>query len=65
MVTVPSVTCRPGSAPRAFTDAERGAGLWLQASGLSFPPGMPFNQLGTLAGSKHYSVEAMYCYLRW
>ncbi|XP_019066150.1 protein SMG5 isoform X5 [Fukomys damarensis] len=26
--------------------------------------GMPFNQLGTLAGSKYYNVEAMYCYLR-
>ena len=31
----------------------------------SFSPGMPFNQLGTLAGSKYYNVEAMYCYLRW
>lgn len=27
--------------------------------------GMPFNQLGTLAGSKYYNVEATYCYLRW
>lgn len=26
---------------------------------------MPFNQLGTLAGSKYYNVEATYCYLRW
>lgn len=26
--------------------------------------GMPFNQLGTLAGSKFYNVEAMYYYLR-
>ncbi|XP_067832012.1 nonsense-mediated mRNA decay factor SMG5 isoform X2 [Heptranchias perlo] len=26
--------------------------------------GMPFNQLGTLAGSKHYNVEATYYYLR-
>ncbi|XP_053560577.1 nonsense-mediated mRNA decay factor SMG5 isoform X2 [Bombina bombina] len=26
--------------------------------------GMPFNQLGTLAGSKYYHVEATYCYLR-
>ncbi|KAM9368492.1 nonsense-mediated mRNA decay factor SMG5 isoform 2-T2 [Phaethornis superciliosus] len=26
--------------------------------------GMPFNQLGTLAGSKYYNVEATYCYLR-
>ncbi|MEE6497055.1 hypothetical protein FKM82_002575 [Ascaphus truei] len=25
---------------------------------------MPFNQLGTLAGSKYYNVEATYCYLR-
>ncbi|XP_023390062.1 protein SMG5 [Pteropus vampyrus] len=31
---------------------------------LNGPLGMPFNQLGTLAGSKYYSVEAMYCYLR-
>lgn len=31
----------------------------------SLTPGMPFNQLGTLAGSKYYNVEAMYCYLRW
>lgn len=28
-------------------------------------PGMPFNQLGTLAGSKFYNVEATYYYLRW
>uniref|UniRef100_A0A8C2GYS1 Nonsense-mediated mRNA decay factor n=1 Tax=Cyprinus carpio TaxID=7962 RepID=A0A8C2GYS1_CYPCA len=27
-------------------------------------PGMPFNQLGTLAGSKFYNVEATYYYLR-
>ncbi|MGH0172562.1 UNVERIFIED_CONTAM: hypothetical protein FKN15_065065 [Acipenser sinensis] len=27
--------------------------------------GMPFNQLGTLAGSKYYNVEATYYYLRW
>lgn len=27
--------------------------------------GMPFNQLGTLAGSKFYNVEATYYYLRW
>lgn len=26
---------------------------------------MPFNQLGTLAGSKFYNVEATYYYLRW
>ncbi|OCT66615.1 hypothetical protein XELAEV_18042869mg [Xenopus laevis] len=26
--------------------------------------GMPFNQLGTLAGSQYYHVEATYCYLR-
>ncbi|KAM4013664.1 nonsense-mediated mRNA decay factor SMG5 isoform 2-T2 [Anomaloglossus baeobatrachus] len=26
--------------------------------------GMPFNQLGTLAGSRFYHVEATYCYLR-
>ncbi|XP_069584915.1 nonsense-mediated mRNA decay factor SMG5 [Ranitomeya imitator] len=26
--------------------------------------GMPFNQLGTLAGSRYYHVEATYCYLR-
>lgn len=32
---------------------------------LSFMTGMPFNQLGTLAGSKYYNVEATYCYLRW
>lgn len=31
---------------------------------LSFA-GMPFNQLGTLAGSKFYNVEATYYYLRW
>lgn len=29
------------------------------------PTGMPFNQLGTLAGSKFYNVEATYYYLRW
>lgn len=27
--------------------------------------GMPYNQLGTLAGSKFYNVEATYYYLRW
>ncbi|XP_071970707.1 nonsense-mediated mRNA decay factor SMG5 isoform X3 [Engystomops pustulosus] len=26
--------------------------------------GMPFNQLGTLSGSRYYHVEATYCYLR-
>lgn len=30
-----------------------------------FFTGMPFNQLGTLAGSKFYNVEATYYYLRW
>ena len=26
---------------------------------------MPHNQLGTLAGSRYYSVDAAYHYLRW
>lgn len=32
---------------------------------IPFSTGMPFNQLGTLAGSKFYNVEATYYYLRW
>lgn len=43
-------------------------GFWLMILvnfALSFVAGMPFNQLGTLAGSKYYNVEATYCYLRW
>lgn len=32
---------------------------------VSLLTGMPFNQLGTLAGSKFYNVEATYYYLRW
>ncbi|XP_046689816.1 protein SMG5 isoform X1 [Silurus meridionalis] len=35
-----------------------------QALSVSPTVGMPFNQLGTLAGSKFYNVEAMYYYLR-
>lgn len=39
-------------------------GKWKLLSLLLFT-GMPFNQLGTLAGSKFYNVEATYYYLRW
>ncbi|KAL2084417.1 hypothetical protein ACEWY4_019935 [Coilia grayii] len=35
-----------------------------QALSVSPHVGMPFNQLGTLAGSKYYNVEATYYYLR-
>ncbi|TSK20098.1 Protein SMG5 [Bagarius yarrelli] len=35
-----------------------------QALSVSPTVGMPFNQLGTLAGSKFYNVEATYYYLR-
>ncbi|KAF4076133.1 hypothetical protein AMELA_G00226810 [Ameiurus melas] len=35
-----------------------------QALSVSTTIGMPFNQLGTLAGSKFYNVEATYYYLR-
>ncbi|KAM5200866.1 nonsense-mediated mRNA decay factor SMG5 isoform 1-T1 [Hipposideros larvatus] len=38
--------------------------FYYQALSVAPQIGMPFNQLGTLAGSKYYSVEAMYCYLR-
>lgn len=37
--------------------------LWILIHALV--AGMPFNQLGTLAGSKFYNVEATYYYLRW
>lgn len=46
----------------------RGEGSAAQQCALAPRPlatGMPFNQLGTLAGSKYYNVEATYCYLRW
>ncbi|KAL4673780.1 hypothetical protein H8959_017714 [Pygathrix nigripes] len=39
--------------------------FYYQALSVAPQIGMPFNQLGTLAGSKYYNVEAMYCYLRW
>ncbi|KAI7806365.1 nonsense-mediated mRNA decay factor SMG5 [Triplophysa rosa] len=35
-----------------------------QALSVALHVGMPFNQLGTLAGSKFYNVEATYYYLR-
>ncbi|XP_044305073.1 protein SMG5 isoform X2 [Varanus komodoensis] len=38
--------------------------FYYQALSVAPQIGMPFNQLGTLAGSKYYSVEATYCYLR-
>ncbi|XP_058558442.1 nonsense-mediated mRNA decay factor SMG5 isoform X3 [Neofelis nebulosa] len=38
--------------------------FYYQALSVAPQIGMPFNQLGTLAGSKYYHVEAMYCYLR-
>ncbi|XP_021568494.1 protein SMG5 isoform X3 [Carlito syrichta] len=38
--------------------------FYYQALSVAPQIGMPFNQLGTLAGSKYYNVEAMYCYLR-
>ncbi|XP_034865697.1 protein SMG5 isoform X1 [Mirounga leonina] len=38
--------------------------FYYQALSVAPQIGMPFNQLGTLAGGKYYSVEAMYCYLR-
>nr|XP_023423278.1 protein SMG5 isoform X2 [Cavia porcellus] len=38
--------------------------FYYQALSVAPQIGMPFNQLGTLAGGKYYNVEAMYCYLR-
>ncbi|XP_077012574.1 nonsense-mediated mRNA decay factor SMG5 isoform X2 [Tamandua tetradactyla] len=38
--------------------------FYYQALSVAPQIGMPYNQLGTLAGSKYYNVEAMYCYLR-
>ncbi|XP_041320800.1 protein SMG5 isoform X2 [Pyrgilauda ruficollis] len=38
--------------------------FYYQALSVAPQVGMPFNQLGTLAGSKYYNVEATYCYLR-
>uniref|UniRef100_A0ABM5F469 Nonsense-mediated mRNA decay factor n=1 Tax=Pogona vitticeps TaxID=103695 RepID=A0ABM5F469_9SAUR len=38
--------------------------FYYQAISVAPQIGMPFNQLGTLAGSKYYNVEATYCYLR-
>ncbi|NXF91311.1 SMG5 protein, partial [Eubucco bourcierii] len=38
--------------------------FYYQALSVAPQIGMPFNQLGTLAGSKFYHVEATYCYLR-
>ncbi|XP_038624793.1 protein SMG5 [Tachyglossus aculeatus] len=38
--------------------------FYYQALSVAPQIGMPFNQLGTLAGSKYYNVEATYCYLR-
>ncbi|KAF6075947.1 SMG5 nonsense mediated mRNA decay factor [Phyllostomus discolor] len=38
--------------------------FYYQALSVAPQIGMPFNQLGTLAGSRYYNVEAMYCYLR-
>ncbi|XP_077183135.1 nonsense-mediated mRNA decay factor SMG5 [Paroedura picta] len=38
--------------------------FYYQALSVAPQIGMPFNQLGTLAGSKFYNVEATYCYLR-
>uniref|UniRef100_A0A8B9G638 Nonsense-mediated mRNA decay factor n=1 Tax=Amazona collaria TaxID=241587 RepID=A0A8B9G638_9PSIT len=38
--------------------------FYYQALSVAPQIGMPFNQLGTLAGSRYYNVEATYCYLR-
>ncbi|XP_064416640.1 nonsense-mediated mRNA decay factor SMG5 isoform X2 [Latimeria chalumnae] len=38
--------------------------FYCQAVSVAPTVGMPFNQLGTLAGSKYYNVEATYYYLR-
>nr|XP_034953676.1 protein SMG5 [Zootoca vivipara] len=38
--------------------------FYYQALSVAPQIGMPFNQLGTLAGSNYYNVEATYCYLR-
>ncbi|XP_030042790.1 nonsense-mediated mRNA decay factor SMG5 [Microcaecilia unicolor] len=38
--------------------------FYYQALSVASHIGMPFNQLGTLAGSRYYHVEATYCYLR-
>ncbi|POI20360.1 hypothetical protein CIB84_015893, partial [Bambusicola thoracicus] len=38
--------------------------FYYQALSVAPQIGMPFNQLGTLAGSKYYNVEATYYYLR-
>lgn len=67
--------CRPGPPPphepmssrcSAVPGCGGGGGLsWHRPRDFCLPPGMPFNQLGTLAGGKYYNVEAMYCYLRW
>nr|XP_023657280.1 protein SMG5 isoform X1 [Paramormyrops kingsleyae] len=49
----------------AGVEAERLAErFYHQALSVSPHVGMPFNQLGTLAGSKFYNVEATYYYLR-
>ncbi|XP_048881273.1 nonsense-mediated mRNA decay factor SMG5 [Brienomyrus brachyistius] len=49
----------------AGVEAERLAErFYHQALSVSAHVGMPFNQLGTLAGSKFYNVEATYYYLR-
>ncbi|XP_053330286.1 nonsense-mediated mRNA decay factor SMG5 isoform X2 [Spea bombifrons] len=49
----------------ALVDTERLAErFYYQALTVAPQIGMPFNQLGTLAGSKYYHVEATYCYLR-
>ncbi|OCT69448.1 protein SMG5 [Xenopus laevis] len=49
----------------ALVDTEKLAErFYYQALTVDPQIGMPFNQLGTLAGSKYYHVEATYCYLR-
>lgn len=65
MAAAPAPLPKGSLMPRCGRAGQLRVRLWLQAWGFSFSPGMPFNQLGTLAGSKYYSVEAMYCYLRW
>ncbi|CAH2327213.1 SMG5 [Pelobates cultripes] len=49
----------------ALVDTEKLAErFYYQALTVAPQIGMPFNQLGTLAGSKYYHVEATYCYMR-
>ena len=47
------------------THLPNGQCLNAKIDALSMLPGMPHNQLGTLAGSRYYNVDAAYYYMRW